>query len=293
MHTERIATRSVSCGSFLLAVVMLTLLVGCRDSDPLVLASTTSTEDSGLFDELIPAFEAAHPDYEVAVVAVGSGQALEIARRGDADVLLAHAPAAESAFVAAGHATERVEVMYNDFVIVGPSHDPAGVRGGSDAIAAFRAISTSNAPFTSRADNSGTHLKEREIWAAAGIEPGGDAYMEAGIGMADLLLVAAERRAYTLTDRATFLSLRERLDLEIVVEGDPRLYNQYAVLPVANARNAAGARAFRNWITSPDAQALIGSYGIDRFGEPLFTPNAQDTAARPGLEGWNRRGGRP
>ena len=214
------------------------------------------------------------------MVAVGSGQALEIARRRDADVLLVHVPAAESAFVAAGHATERVEVMYNDFVIVGPPDDPAGVRGGRDAIAAFRAIASSGASFTSRGDDSGTHRKEREIWAAAGIEPGGAGYMEAGIGMADLLLVAAERRAYTLTDRATFLFLRNGLNLEVLVENDARLYNQYAVLPVTNARNMDGARAFRDWITSPDAQALIGRYGIERFGQPLFTPNARDTVAR-------------
>ena len=259
-----------------IAGALLAAVTGCQDAEPLILASTTSTEDSGLFDVLIPAFEAASPGFDVAVVAVGSGQALEIGRRGDADVLLVHAPAAESAFVAAGHASERVEVMYNDFVIGGPAADPAGLRGLRDAVAAFRAIAAAGAVFTSRGDNSGTHAKEREIWAAAGIEPGGASYVEAGIGMADLLLVASERRAYTLTDRATFLSLRAGLNLEIMVEGDPRLYNQYAVLPVTSARNAEGARAFRNWITTPDAQALIGRYGIERFGQPLFTPNARN-----------------
>jgi tungstate transport system substrate-binding protein len=239
----------------------------------LVLASTTSTEDSGLFDVLLPAFAGAHPEHRLKLVAVGTGQAMALGRRGDADVLLVHAPAAESAFVAAGHGTERRPVMHNEFVLVGPAADPAGTAGTADAAAAFARVAARGAPFVSRGDDSGTHRKELELWRAAGVAPpSGGWYLEVGQGMADALTVADERRAYTLTDRATFLSMRSLLDLTVHVEGDRRLFNPYGVIPVAGARNAAGARAFAEWITGAEAQALIASFGVRRWGMPLFVP---------------------
>lgn len=263
----------------LLLAATLLFLAGCGDRrQVLVLSSTTSTEDSGLFDLLIPRFEAAHPGILVQVVAVGSGQALALGRRGDADVLLVHAPAAESAFVAQGHGVERRPVMYNDFVLVGPAADPAAVRGTRDAAQALRQIRGSEAPFVSRGDDSGTHRKELDLWRAAGISPTGPRYMEAGQGMAEVLRLAAEKDAYTLADRSTFLFLRG-LELEVLVEGDPRLVNPYGVIPVRRAENPDGARAFTEWLTSEEGQALIASHGIERFGQPLFRPGAPPEVA--------------
>jgi tungstate transport system substrate-binding protein len=240
----------------------------------LVLASTTSTEDSGLFGHLIPAFEGAHPEFRVVVVAVGTGEALAMGERGDADILLVHAPAAESAFVAQGHGTERREVMYNDFVIVGPPGNPAGL-GGSSAKEAFRRIVERGVTFISRGDDSGTHKRELTILEAAGIAPRGDWYLSAGQGMGEVLRIASERGAYTLTDRATYLFLRDKLELEILVEGDEGLLNIYGVIPVSGGRKIAGAEVFMEWITGPEAQHLIGGYGVDRFGSPLFIPSAR------------------
>ncbi len=258
--------------------VIAALVCGCDGPRAdLLLASTTSTEDSGLFDALLPAFEAAHPGVAVRVTAVGTGQALELGRRRDADVLLVHAPPAESAFVAAGHGTARCEVMYNDFVLAGPPSDPAGVRGLEAAPGALIRVAEAGAPFISRGDDSGTHRKERSLWTAAGLEPwagGGDGYMEVGQGMAEALRMAGEGRAYVLTDRATFLSRPSDLDLVVLLEGDPRLFNQYAVIPVTGAAHPDAAAAFARWITAPDAQAIIGEFGRERYGRPLFVPNA-------------------
>jgi tungstate transport system substrate-binding protein len=255
---------------------------GCADRADLMLASTTSTEDSGLFDVLLPAFEAAHPEIDVRVTAVGTGQALELGRRRDADVLLVHAPPAESAFVAAGHGTTRCEVMYNDFVLVGPPSDPAAIGGLQDAAVALARIADAAAAFVSRGDDSGTHRKERALWQAAGLEPwsrggGGPWYMEVGQGMAEALRMAGEARGYALTDRATFLS-QPGLDLRVLVEGDPRLFNQYAVIPVTDAAHPDAASVFARWITGPDAQTLIGEFGREQFGRPLFVPNASPCA---------------
>ncbi len=251
---------------------------GCAGPQELLIASTTSTEDSGLFDVLLPAFSEAHPRYEVHVTAVGTGQALVLGRRKDADVLLVHAPAAESAFVANGYGTVRCEVMYNDFVIVGPSSDPAGISGEASAPEALARLAGAAADdeteFISRGDDSGTHRKERALWEAAGVEPGGEWYMEVGQGMAEALRMAAEQRAYTLADRATYLAQRAGLDLVVLVEGDERLFNQYGVIPVTGATHPEAARGFARWITGPEAQALIGAFGTERFGQPLFTPNA-------------------
>ena len=257
------------------ALVLLCLLAACREPTPLVLASTTSTEDSGLFDVLLPAFMRSHPGIAVRVVAVGTGQALELGRRNDADVLLVHAPAAESAFVAAGYGIRRCVVMHNDFVIVGPVSDPASVRGARDAPSAFRAIAdTAAATFVSRGDDSGTHRRELELWRAARAQVAAPWYLEAGQGMGEVLTIASEKGAYTLTDRATYLAMRDRLALVVLLEGDPLLFNQYGVIPVARARNRGGAEAFAAWITSPEGQQVIRTYGVGQFGAPLFTPDA-------------------
>lgn len=248
---------------------------GCGGgSSDLLLASTTSTEDSGLFDVLLPAFMAAHPEVTVRVTAVGTGQALELGRRRDADVLLVHAPPAESAFVAEGHGTARCDVMYNEFVVVGPPADPAGLAGETDAAEAFRRIAAAEAAFVSRGDDSGTYQKERALWSAAGVEPVGRWYMDVGQGMAEVLRMAVERRAYALTDRATYLSVRASTELVVVVEGDERLFNPYGVIPVTGSARAEAARAFAEWITGADAQRRIGEYGAAQFGQPLFVPDA-------------------
>ena len=241
----------------------------------LTLATTTTIEDSGLLPVLIEGFRETEPGIRVRTVTGGTREVLEIGRRGDVDLVLSHDPAAEEAFVAEGHGTERREVMYNDFVVAGPPADPAGVRGLSDAVEAFKRIAASGAPFVSRGDDSGTHRKERRLWEEAGIAPTGSWYLDAGQGMAETLRIASELGAYVLTDRGTYLFLRDRLQLEALAEGDPRLYNLYGVIPVAGARNTEGGRAFAEWITGPEGQALIADYGIDRFGRPLFVPIAR------------------
>lgn len=253
---------AVACGS------------GGRQGGRLIIASTTSTEDSGLFDVLIPAFEAAHPGVDAVVVAVGSGEALELGRRRDADVLLVHSPAAESAFIAQSHGHERREVMYNDFVVVGPPSDPAGIRGLGNAANAFARIAEAEATFVSRGDESGTHVRERELWREAGREPAGMWYRDAGQGMGDVLRIASELGAYTLADRGTYQSLAAGLDLEVLVEGDPGLRNVYSVILVDGARSELAAAAFHAWIRSRAAQALIGEFGAEQFGHSLFTPSA-------------------
>lgn len=257
------------------------LLTGCgEERSTVVVSSTTSTEDSGLFDVLIPAFEEAHPGLAVHVLAVGSGQALELGRRGDADVVLVHAPAAESAFVAEGHGLGRRPLMYNDFVLVGPPADPAGIRGLKVGAEALRRIAERESPFVSRGDDSGTHRKELALWRLSGTSPGGPWYMEAGQGMGEVLRVAAEKGAYALSDRSTFLFM-PRLALEILVEGDPRLVNPYGVIAVRGAKNPEGAGAFVDWITAREGQALIAGYGVDRFGQPLFHPGEPPAEREP------------
>lgn len=241
----------------------------------LILASTTSTRDSGLFDLLLPAFSEANPEYRVKLVAVGTGEALRLGERKDADALLVHAPEAEREFVSNGYGTERRKVMYNDFVVVGPGDDPAGAELSSSAPAAFTDIAESGAPFYSRGDDSGTHKKELAVWEEAGMDPGGAWYSETGQGMGSTLRVTSEKQGYTLTDRATFLNLEANLDLTVLVEGDPLLFNQYGVIPVAGAHNQEGAQAFAAWITSGAAQELIADYGEEEFGRALFVPNAQ------------------
>jgi tungstate transport system substrate-binding protein len=247
-------------------------------SGKLVLATTTSTQDSGLLDYLLPFFEDEY-GVKVDVIAVGTGQALKLGEDGNADVLLVHARAQEDAFMAAGHGTRREDVMYNDFVIVGPPSDPAGINGMTSAADAFKQIADTQSPFVSRGDESGTHTKEKSIWSAAGIEPSGDWYISAGQGMGAVLTMADEQQAYTLSDRATYLARTlEGTDLVILVEGDPILFNPYGVIAVNPDKNpeiqADLANTFIDWLVSLPAQEKIAEFGVDKFGAPLFTPDS-------------------
>ena len=259
----------------------LTLLAGpAVAEDPFItVASTTSTEQSGLFGHILPLFQEAS-GIEVRVVAQGTGQALETGRRGDADVVFVHSRPAEDAFVAEGYGVERLDVMYNDFVIVGPGDDPAGIAGGADAVAAFDAIAAAGAIFASRGDDSGTHQAELRLWAEAGITPSGDWYRELGSGMGPTLNTSAQLPAYTLADRGTWLSFENRGPLEVVVEGDARLFNPYGVILVNPERHghvkAEAGQTFIDWLISADGQAAIASYTIG--GEQLFFPNAEPSS---------------
>ena len=249
---------------------------GARD---VILATTTSTQDSGLLDALVPLFNE-QTGYALKPIAVGSGAALDLGERGEADVLLAHSPAAEQAFMDAGFGAERRTVMYNDFVVVGPEADPAGIADAPSAVEAMTRIADAEAAFVSRGDDSGTHQLELGLWEDAGITPGGGWYVESGTGMGDTLNIANARDGYTVTDRGTYLSLGDRLDLEVLVEGDPSLLNVYHVITVDPERydtiNAAGGQAFLDFLLEPATQEVIGEFGVDRFGEPLFTPCADN-----------------
>jgi len=246
----------------------------------LILATTTSTQDSGLLDVLVPEFEKL-TGYQVKTVAVGSGQALTMGKEGNADVLLVHSPAAEKEFMSGESGVDRRLVMHNDFIIVGPATDPAGVKNTATAADALKAIAAAEAPFISRGDDSGTHKAELALWKKAAITPEGDWYQESGQGMGATLTIASEKEAYTLTDRATYLAQKDKLDLEVLLEGDPALLNIYHVISVNPAKwpkvNAAGSTAFADFLTSPDGQAMIGSFGVEKFGQPLFTPDADKT----------------
>lgn len=244
----------------------------------LVLATTTSTENSGLLAYLLPNFER---DYhvQVDVIAVGTGQALKLGEDGNADVLMVHARPLEDAFMQAGHGLRREDLMYNDFVILGPPHDPAGIGGMANAAGAFQKIAETQAPFVSRGDESGTHAKEKAIWAAAGIQPAGDWYISAGQGMGAVLTMAGEQQAYTLSDRATYLARTlEGINLVILVEGDPLLFNPYGVIAVNPDKGphiqARLANTFIDWLISVPTQELIGQFGVAEFGAPLFVPDS-------------------
>jgi tungstate transport system substrate-binding protein len=242
-----------------------------------ILSTTTSTQDSGLLDLLVPLFEK-KSGYTVKTISVGTGQALALAARGEADVTLAHAPALEKKHVAEGKLLNRRLVMLNDFVLVGPPEDPAGVRGVSKAYEAMKRIAESRSRFVSRGDNSGTHLVEKNLWKLGGTEPGGSWYVESGQGMGATLGIAGEKNAYTLADRATYLAFQKRLILRILLERDRPLLNIYSVMEVNRANgprvNAAGGKAFADFLVSPEAQKLIGSFGVEKFGQPLFVPIA-------------------
>jgi len=255
------------------ALAMATAL-GAAHADSITVASTTSTEQSGLFGHLLPEFKKA-TGLDVKVVALGTGQALDLARRGDADAVFVHDRAAEEKFVAEGFGLKRYPVMYNDFVLVGPRGDPAGVKG-KEIVVALRKLAAANAPFVSRGDNSGTHAAELRYWSMAGAGGKGSGYRSCGCGMGPALNMAASSEAYVLTDRGTWLSFKNRGDLAVLVEGDRRLFNQYGVMVVNPAKyphvKVAQAQQFVDWLVSPAGQGAIAAYKVG--GEQLFFPNA-------------------
>jgi len=257
-------------------LVALPLATPAQAQDFITVASTTSTENSGLFDHILPLFQE-ETGIDVRVVAQGTGQALETGRRGDADVVFVHARALEDAFVAEGYGVERFDVMYNDFVIVGPGEDPAGLADADDAASAMAAIAEAEAPFASRGDDSGTHVAEMNLWEAAGVAPEGQWYLSTGSGMGATLNTAAQVPAYALTDRGTWLSFANRGPLEIAFEGDPVLFNPYGIILVNPERHphvkAEQGQAFIDWVVSQAGQEAIAGYTV--AGEQLFFPNAE------------------
>jgi tungstate transport system substrate-binding protein len=242
-------------------------------SGRMILATTTSTRDTGLLDTLVPAFEHAGK-CSVKTVAVGSGQAIDLGARGQADVLLVHSPDAEQTFMAQGHGASRLAVMHNDFVLVGPPGDPAKVAHAGGIVPALQAIARSRSTFASRADDSGTNAKELKLWKQAGIAPSGSWYVKTGQGMGPTLTIASQKRAYTLSDRGTFLATKN-LDSRILVQGGQPLQNPYHVIVVEHSGTNVGcARAFSRWITSAPTQRLIAGFGKSRYGQALFHPDA-------------------
>ena len=275
----------------LLVIFMMTAVVGCGQQEstppdkqaapelkPLKLATTTSTDDSGLLDYLLPEFQK-DTNYKVEVIAVGTGQAIEMGEAGDVDVILVHSRAAEDKFIEDGFGVDRRDVMYNDYLVIGPAEDPAGIKGTSDALAAFKAMAEKQTVFISRGDDSGTHKKELSIWKKAETEPAGEWYIEAGQGMGDTFMMANEKKAYTLIDRATYLALKDIYQLEPIVEGDEALFNPYGVIPLNPEkfpnRDFEGATAFAEWLTSEKGQQMIGEFGVEKFGQALFVPDAK------------------
>jgi tungstate transport system substrate-binding protein len=244
----------------------------------IILATTTSTQDSGLLDVLLPIFEK-KMGYFVKTIAVGSGQSIAMGQKGEADVLLVHSPAAEKTLVAEGYGINRRIIMHNDFIIVGPPEDPAKLKGIKSSSEAFKKIASGKALFLSRGDNSGTEAKEKAIWKVAGINPEGEKwYQQTGLGMGQTLSVAAEKKGYTLTDRGTYLALKKNLGLDILVEGDAILLNIYHVIEVNPSKwpkvNTAGAKAFADFMVSKETQEIIKNFGVDKFGSALFFPDA-------------------
>ena len=276
---------------FSVLLVVSFFLTSCNadesQTQDLLLVSTTSTQDSGLLDVLLPAFTA-QTGYNVQLVAVGSGQALKIGEQGNADVILLHSPAAEKEFIANGFGIDRRLVMHNDFVIVGPPSDPAALRTKPTLVDCFKVIFSSAATFVSRGDESGTHVKELTLWKNAGLNPSGQPwYLETGQGQGATLSIASEKGGYALTDRGTFLAYRSNVDLEILFEGDPSLLNVYHVITVNPEKfsniNLEGAKAFADFITSPAGQKIIAEFGVGQYGEPLFFSDADKTDAELGL----------
>jgi tungstate transport system substrate-binding protein len=246
-------------------------------SSAVIVSTTTSTQDSGLLDVLVPLFEK-KSGMSVKTISVGTGQALALAARGEADVTLAHAPELERRYVADGKMLNRRLVMYNDFVIIGPEDDPAKIKGITKAVDAVKRIAETQSRFVSRGDKSGTHVLEQGLWKQAGIEPRGAWYIESGQGMGQTLGIANDRRAYTLTDRATWLAFQKRVSLPILVERDKPLLNIYSVMEVNPANgprvNVAGGKAFADFMLAPETQAVIKTFGVDKYGQPLFVPIA-------------------
>ena len=256
---------------------------GAGEPVTVILATTTSTQDTGLLDVLVPAFHAAHPGIRVKPIAVGTGEALEMGRRGAADLLLVHSRRAEDEFMAQGHGLLRLDVMHNDFVLAGPPSDPAGVRG-RPVLEALQGIAARPALFVSRGYRSGTHIKELALWKQVGIDkPAGAWYLEAGQGMGATARIASEKRAYLLMDRGTFLALGATLDLVLISEGGDEMLNRYGVIVVSTTAHpgvkADEARVLAEWLVSREGQRLIGEFATDRFGQPLFVPDAAPRAA--------------
>jgi tungstate transport system substrate-binding protein len=264
--------------SVLVAVLALAPLASAQaPPTTVILSTTTSTQDSGLLDVLVPMFERTS-GFTVKTISVGTGQALALAARGEADVTLAHAPSLEKKYVADGKMTNRRLVMYNDFVVIGPEDDPAKIKGEKSAPAALRTIAAAGSRFVSRGDKSGTHVLEQSLWKQAGVTPSGSWYIESGQGMGATLGIADDRKAYTLTDRATLLAFGKRVRLVIMIEGDRPLLNVYSVMEVNPANgprvNAAGGKAFAEFMLAPQTQAVIKTFGVDRYGQALFVPIA-------------------
>jgi tungstate transport system substrate-binding protein len=277
--------KAISKWGILLSIAAVLFLVSgmlpveaAKAQKSIILATTTSTQDSGLLDVLIPVFEK-KTGYFVKTIAVGSGQAMAMGQKGEADVLLVHSPAAEKKFMEEGHGIKRRIVMHNDFIVVGPPNDRAGIKGLRSALEAFQKMASAGSLFISRGDNSGTHAKERGIWKKTGTPYEGQKwYQQTGLGMGQTLNVAAEKKGYTLADRGTYLALKKNLGLDILVEGDPILLNVYHVIQVNPAKwpkvNAAGAKAFSDFMVSKKVQKIIKTFGVDKFGSPLFFPDA-------------------
>ena len=262
---------------FILFLGIILVLAGRGKRTQLTLATTTSVQDSGLLDALLPPFEVKNK-CRVKVIAVGTGQAIRLAKEGNVDIILVHDPSQEEIFVKEGYGVKRYNIMYNYFAIVGPEEDPARIRGGREGVKALKRILASQSTFVSRGDDSGTHRKERELWRVAGIEPSGSWYIEAGTGMVGTLRIANERRAYTLTDRGTYLAHRKELDLTVLVDGDEYLYNLYSIIPVSKEKyphiNYQLAMELVEFITGVEGQDIIRTYGQNKYGQPLFFPLA-------------------
>jgi tungstate transport system substrate-binding protein len=271
-----------------LCLVLAIGLVGCTETKTetetkpkpaptnMILATTTSTADTGLLDYLLPIFEKKY-NVKVKPIAVGTGEAIAMGEKGEADVLLVHSRAKEDAFMAAGFGSVRKDVMYNDFIIIGPKADPAGTKGTTPTVS-FTNIANAKSPFISRGDASGTNTKELAIWTKTGITPSGDWYIVTGQGMGESTKIAEEKQAYELIDRGTYLAMKKTLTLEIMVEGQKELFNPYGVIIVSKAKftkvNEVDAKKFTDWITSDEVQKLIGEYGKKKYGQALFTPSA-------------------
>ena len=277
-----------SLAIILMLIFILGTLAGCATKQTakttlpgtgktLKMATTTSTQDSGLLEVLKPEFEK-ETGYTLNIIAVGSGQAMEMGAKGDVDVLLVHSRAAEDKFVADGFGVNRKDVMHNDFIIIGPANDPAKIKGTTDSVAAFKKIAESKSTFISRGDKSGTNTKELDVWKKAEITPAGDWYKNVGQGMGETFRITDEMKGYTLIDRATYLALKDKYKLEIMVEGDKPLLNPYGVISVNKDKfpnvDLAGANLFGEWITSAKTQKLIADFGKDKFGQSLFIPDA-------------------
>jgi len=272
---------------FVASILLVSCSFGQSQTSDLLLVSTTSTQDSGLLDVLLPAFTG-RTGYYVQLIAVGSGQALKIGEQGNADVILLHSPAAEEDFIAQGFGIDRRLVMHNDFVVVGPPSDPAALRSQPELDSVFKAIFSSASTFVSRGDDSGTHVKELALWKNAGLNPAGEAwYLETGQGQGATLSIASEKGGYALTDRGTFLAYKTNVNLEILFEGDPFLLNIYHVITVNPDKfpniNLEGAKAFADFITSPEGQEIIAQFGVDKYGQPLFFADAGKTETELGL----------